>query len=69
MYQRGLSKRQKEAVSYVAQGLTARQIGTKMNCTEQTVKNFLYYARMKIQARNNAHLVYLVYVNESITSA
>jgi DNA-binding CsgD family transcriptional regulator len=69
MFKKDLSRRQQEAVGYVAQGLTARQIGTKMNCSEQTVKNFLYYARMKLRANNNAHLVYLVYVNEIITSA
>jgi|WetSurMetagenome_2_1015567.scaffolds.fasta_scaffold63309_2 DNA-binding CsgD family transcriptional regulator len=67
--QRTLSPRQREALWYTAHGLTARQIGEKMTCSEQTVKNFLYYARMKYQASNNAHLVFIVLCPPDITSA
>jgi len=69
MFKPTLSRRQQEALNYTAHGLTARQAGEKMNCSEQTVKNFLYYARMKYQANNNAHLVYLVFCSPDVTSA
>ena len=67
--QRTLSPRQREALWYTAHGLTARQIGESMGCSEQTVKNFLYFARIKYQASNNAHLVYLAFGTPDITSA
>ncbi len=69
MFKQSLSPRQLEALNYTARGFTARQTAEKMNCREQTVKNFLYYARMKYQANNNVHLVYLVFCSPDITSA
>ncbi len=57
----GLSPRQMEAVRYTAYGLTARQASEKMGCSEQSVKNFLYFARIKLRASNNANLIYLVF--------
>ncbi len=56
-----LSDRQKLAVEWTANGLTARETAEKMGCSEQTVKNFLWFARMKLHARNNPHLVFLIY--------
>lgn len=66
---RSLSTRQNEAVWYIAHGLTTREVGERMKCSEQTIKNMLYFARLKLRARNNAHLVYLLYAQPEVTSA
>ncbi len=66
---RTLSPRQREALWYTAHGLTAREISERMHCSQQTVKNFLYFARMKYRANNNAHLVYIVLCVPDITTA
>ncbi|MDD5510631.1 MAG: LuxR C-terminal-related transcriptional regulator [Dehalococcoidales bacterium] len=63
-----LSARQHEVVWYTAHGLTAREVAEKMGAKEQTVKNFLYYARLKYHAANNAHLVFLYFLPEDITN-
>jgi DNA-binding CsgD family transcriptional regulator len=64
-----LSPRQLEAVWHTAHGLKAREIAEKMDCSEQTIKNFLYFARLKLHASTNAHLVFLVYGKSEETKA
>jgi DNA-binding CsgD family transcriptional regulator len=56
-----LSPREREALYWAAQGLSAQRAALKMKCGLQTVKNHLYTARLKYQATSTAHLVYLVY--------
>ena len=48
--QRTLSPRQREALWYTAHGLTARQIGESMGCSEQTVKNHVHHMLRKLGA-------------------
>ncbi|MFI9382488.1 response regulator transcription factor [Kutzneria sp. NPDC052558] len=51
-----LGRREVEALRWVAQGLTHRQIGTRMGLTEETVNTYLKRVRSKLGAHNKALL-------------
>lgn len=54
-----LSRREKEAVYFAAQGLIAKEIAREMHISTNTVFNHLSHASEKLGAKNRANLVYL----------
>jgi DNA-binding CsgD family transcriptional regulator len=54
----GISKREKEVVWLLAQGLTATQIGKKLSIAPTTVITHRNRLRAKLKCKNCAHLVY-----------
>jgi DNA-binding NarL/FixJ family response regulator len=53
----GLSAREREVLSLVAEGLSNREIGSKLNITEETVKSHVRRTFLRLGARNRAHAV------------
>lgn len=51
-----LTKREKEVLAYVADGLSNKEIATSLNITERTVKNHLFsiYRKMDVSDRTQA---------------
>ena len=52
-----LSEREREVLSLVAQGLSNREIGTKLHVTEETVKSHVRHTLLRLGVRNRAHAV------------
>jgi DNA-binding NarL/FixJ family response regulator len=52
-----LTKRERELVSLVAQGLTNREISTKLAISEHTVKNYLFHVFDKIGVSSRVELI------------
>ncbi len=57
MNKKGLSPRQEEIMSLVAQGLFNKEIGGKLGIAEETVKSNLVVIYDKLNARNRPHAV------------
>ncbi|MFW6412517.1 MAG: response regulator transcription factor [Oceanicaulis sp.] len=54
-----LSGRERECLSHVAEGLSAKEIALLCGITPRTVEAHLDRARLKLNARNRAHMVAL----------
>jgi len=53
----GFSDREAEVIKLVADGLDTREIATKLNYSERTVKNVLHGVLLRLRLRNRAHAV------------
>lgn len=51
-----LTKREKEVLAYIADGLSNKEIATSLNITERTVKNHLFsiYRKIDVSDRTQA---------------
>lgn len=56
-----LTPREMEIMRLVADGLENKHIATKLGIVEQTVKNHLKVAYLRLRARNRAHAVYILF--------
>jgi DNA-binding NarL/FixJ family response regulator len=54
-----LSKREREVVSAVAEGLTNREIGERLGLSKHTVKNYLLHVFDKLGVSNRVELLFL----------
>ncbi len=59
--QAGLTPRQREIVSWVAKGLSNREIGDRLCITEQTVKDHIQAIFQKLNVRRRAELISILY--------
>jgi DNA-binding CsgD family transcriptional regulator len=66
---RPLTRRQLDCLWLAALGLTAPQTARKLCISEQTVKNHLQDARIKLNAKTTAQAIYLYYCQPEVTSA
>lgn len=57
-----LNDREVQVLDGIARGLTARQIGTRLGLTENTVRTYALRIRIKMRARSSAHAVALRFV-------
>ncbi len=64
-----LSPREEQVLGLAALGYKERAVGEHLGITEQAVKNCLTSIRIKINARNTTHAVYIRYAYDSITTA
>jgi DNA-binding NarL/FixJ family response regulator len=53
----GLSDRETDVLRLVAEGFDTREIATKLNYSERTVKNVLHGMMLRLNLRNRAHAV------------
>jgi DNA-binding NarL/FixJ family response regulator len=53
----GLTRRQREVLEQAALGMSNRQIGEQLNIAEQTVKNHLSSAMLKLDLHDRTHAV------------
>lgn len=53
----GLPPREGQALSLIAQGLTAKQAARKMNCSHRNVEAHLNHSMARLGATNRVHLV------------
>jgi DNA-binding NarL/FixJ family response regulator len=53
----GLSDRETDVLRLVAEGFDTREIATKLNYSERTVKNVLHGMMLRLHLRNRAHAV------------
>jgi len=58
---RALSRRERQVLEHVAEGLTARAIAGQLGTTRNTVENQLRVLRIKLGARDRAHAVAIAY--------
>lgn len=56
-----LTDREKEVLSFLAEGLTAREVARRIGVTESTVKNHVAHILGKLDARNTTEAVVLAY--------
>ena len=54
----GISEREKEVIWHLAQGLTAKQIGHKLNISTTTVITHSNNLRIKLKCKNCPQLIY-----------
>lgn len=54
---RSLTRRELQCATLTAEGLSAKQIGLSLKIAPRTVERHLDQARIKLFARNRAHLV------------
>lgn len=54
---RSLTRRELQCAKMTAEGLSAKQIGLNLKIAPRTVERHLDQARIKLLARNRAHLV------------
>ncbi len=54
---RSLSKRESQILQLLSEGLTNKEIGSKLNTSEQTVKNIVYQLLLKTGTKSRAHVV------------
>lgn len=54
-----LTEKEVEVLQWVAQGYRNRQIGLKLGCSEQTVKNHVGQSMVKLNASDRTHAVFL----------
>ncbi len=53
----GFTRREQQIVPFIAEGLTNKEIGAKLNLSEQTVKNHLYRMKQKVGADGRLGIV------------
>jgi DNA-binding NarL/FixJ family response regulator len=53
----GFSDRESDVVKLIAEGFDTREIASKLNFSERTVKNVLQNLMLRLQLRNRAHAV------------
>ena len=52
-----LTPREREVVALIAGGMSAKGIAREMNLSHRTVERHIENIRIKMQARNTAHLI------------
>ena len=57
----GLTARQSQILSLIAEGLNTREVANKLNLVQSTVKTHLTYAYTKLNARTRTHAVVLAH--------
>ena len=62
--QLGLTRRQQQLVPMLAQGLTNKEIASRLNLSEQTVKNHVHRMLQKVGADDRLSVVEMVKVNQ-----
>ncbi len=55
-----LSPREKEIISFLANGLSNSEIANRLNLSEKTIKAHLYNIYRKLNVRNRSHLIALI---------
>jgi two-component system, NarL family, response regulator DevR len=53
----GLTRRQKQLVPLIAQGLTNKEIAAHFNLSEQTIKNHIHRILRRVGARDRSHII------------
>ena len=61
-----LTNREVEVLACVAEGLSAKEIGQRLNMAPRTVDRHIDHLKMKIRARNRAHMVALAFANGTL---
>jgi DNA-binding CsgD family transcriptional regulator len=56
-----ITGRDKRFTSLIAQGFTAKEIAVKESTTADAIEGILERMRKRLGAKNNSHLVYIVY--------
>lgn len=52
-----ITRREKEILILLGQGLTNREIGEKLYLSPLTIRNYLSWLLIKYEARNRTHLI------------
>jgi len=58
---KALTPRQTEAMDFIAQGLTDKEIARKMGISPDSVKRHVGRARSKLGARNRPHAIFQLF--------
>ncbi len=58
-FQLGLTRREQQLIPFIAQGLTNKKIATRLNLSEQTVKNHVHRMLQKMGASDRLTVVEL----------
>ena len=59
-----LTKRQKQVLTYLKDGMTNKEIGAKLNLTSTYIQNILCRLFDKTSTKNKHHLIAWAYQNE-----
>jgi LuxR family transcriptional regulator of spore coat protein len=62
-----LTRRERQVLEYIAVGMSAKEVARRVELAPRTVERHIENIRLKLNARNSAHMVACAFANGMLT--